>query len=613
MLSHDIKKILDAAIPPPDFEFDSDNGGILSKGYGQMPASIRSTTKTIITFEGILATCKIGEISLDGYRRDENIITASENYADESWVTSSSGTGSLPIITPNYGIAPNGTMTADRVQFNKGGGTTQSDYSLVQQTVITLTEQSNSIYLKTTDGSVKTIWLRLGVNTKAITISGSWTRYSNPGALALFGIGLRGGLTPVNDNIADILVFGAHISNTKEKTNKNPPEYKSTGVLSYPYHGFGANGVWYSKYQNGNTVVSNVVTEAQGPLIPETTRKGFTANVQRKNLIIQSQALSTWTAIETPTITSANKNYGTLVLDLVGDDDASGLEGYKRSLTFTGDTQKSVSFFVKIGTSTKSVIKIADTTATADRLNIEVTWSGSVPVLNFLTGSQEKPAEDLYDGVYRIFCLTSSVAAANTNEIQVYPATDGTLAVGATGNVNIGGFQAEDALFAGPYIPTTTTTVTINADVLYYPSVSNITSFQGTISVEFAINTSTAFTGFIWASQADSNNYVALLFDGTSLIARKRVGGTNYDATIAFSYVSGTKYKAAMCWGDEGVKVALNGTLGTAHTNNATPSIGTNFYIGSDGAGANQCCGAIRRLQSRRRQLTSRQLMELTL
>ena len=63
-----------------------------------------------------------------------NLLTKTEQFDDAVWIKAAGimgfqGTGSAPIITPNAGIAPNGTLSADRVQLKLNGGTTSSDRS----------------------------------------------------------------------------------------------------------------------------------------------------------------------------------------------------------------------------------------------------------------------------------------------------------------------------------------------------------------------------------------------------------------------------------------------------------------------------------------------------
>jgi len=54
------------------------------------------------------------------------------------------------------------------------------------------------------------------------------------------------------------------VENVTGQTNQNPASYVSKGVLPAPYHGAGVDGVKYFTTENGNTVASNVVTEATG-------------------------------------------------------------------------------------------------------------------------------------------------------------------------------------------------------------------------------------------------------------------------------------------------------------------------------------------------------------
>src|SRR6056297_2388196 len=53
-----------------------------------------------------------------------NLLTYSEDFTNAAWAKVNAGVGSLPVVTANAGIAPDGTSTADRVQFDLNGGTT---------------------------------------------------------------------------------------------------------------------------------------------------------------------------------------------------------------------------------------------------------------------------------------------------------------------------------------------------------------------------------------------------------------------------------------------------------------------------------------------------------
>jgi hypothetical protein len=92
-----------------------------------------------------------------------NMLTKTEDFSDSSaWVKSPSsgstfqGTGRQAVVTPNYGMAPNGTQTADRVQLNLNGGTSISDRSGFYASPGNLPvgiETKSVLYVKPLDGT----------------------------------------------------------------------------------------------------------------------------------------------------------------------------------------------------------------------------------------------------------------------------------------------------------------------------------------------------------------------------------------------------------------------------------------------------------------------------
>jgi hypothetical protein len=170
------------------------------------------------------------------------------------------------------------------------------------------------------------------------------------------------------------------------------------------------------------------------------------------NLVLRSEDYSTtWSAVGSPTRTAAAKYTGDVALDLIGDDAAGTLEGYTQTVTFTTNAVKAVSVFVAKGTSTSSAIRLRDTSAAANRLLAVVTWSGTVPSVAMTTGTLVGSVP-CANGVYRLLFQTTSVTAANTNSLEVYPATDSALAVSGTGTLYAGGAQAENYDYPRPYV-----------------------------------------------------------------------------------------------------------------------------------------------------------------
>lgn len=149
-----------------------------------------------------------------------------------------------------------------------------------------------------------------------------------------------------------------------------------------------------------------------------------------------------WTAFGTPTRTAAALTASDGVpMDLLEDNDGGVFEYYTRALTFTGNAAKVVSVRISKGTSVGSVVQVRDATALADRLYCVVSWSGAVPVPSVSTGSLLS-STNMGNGVYRLVFLTTSVTAANTNNLLLQPTTN---TAALTGTVYFGDVTVFDA------------------------------------------------------------------------------------------------------------------------------------------------------------------------
>lgn len=172
-------------------------------GTGTYLTNIGATTILLTTSTGTFTGTLTGA---------QSGATATISAAAQVWRRDFSGVGTAPVVTPNYALAPDGTMTATRVQCALNGGTTTSDYSWLVQT-LTGTSCRGSLYIKTNDNTSKTVILR-AQSSLSTTVTGSWSRYDwSAGTLtaALFGVGLRGGQTPTNSDTVDLLVWGAQL------------------------------------------------------------------------------------------------------------------------------------------------------------------------------------------------------------------------------------------------------------------------------------------------------------------------------------------------------------------------------------------------------------------
>lgn len=199
-----------------------------------------------------------------------------------------------------------------------------------------------------------------------------------------------------------------------------------------------------------------------------THRLGLLLNPPRTNRVLRSEDFSaTWSDVGLPTV-AIGRTLGDLTLTTLGDDAAGALEGKTQVITLSGNATKAVGVYVAKGAATSSVLRLRDTTAGANRLLAAITWSGETPSVAMTTGTF-LGQRYLGEGVWELQFLSTSATAANTNQIEIYPATDAALATAATGTILVGGAWVFNLVRPGGYIKTTSSTAAADGDVLTWP------------------------------------------------------------------------------------------------------------------------------------------------
>jgi len=190
-----IRQILLSSANPTLFELALKTSLVPEKAVSGTPTLTRSSTKTVTDFEGIVRTCKAGEIGVVGARRIENLITSSS--------------ASLAVSATNTM-----TLAAGIYVFSMGAGTGTATFSGTGGATGTLVADATS---------------RTAI-AKTITA----------------------GTLIVTASVATLVDLQVEL--VSGQSNQNPSRYVSIGVKSSPYHGAGADGVVYENTLNGNTV-----------------------------------------------------------------------------------------------------------------------------------------------------------------------------------------------------------------------------------------------------------------------------------------------------------------------------------------------------------------------
>ena len=158
-----------------------------------------------------------------------NFCLFSEQFDNAAWVSQAAGTGLAAVVTPNAGLAPDDTMTADQVVLDLNGGVTSGDLSGIRQLIgiSTDTDYIPSIYIKSNTGADQAVALEFEGSTNIVTATVEWQRFSSPrsGTTPNFDFVVRARGTQTAD-VVDVLLWGAMLE--LEPSNGLPTSYIET-------------------------------------------------------------------------------------------------------------------------------------------------------------------------------------------------------------------------------------------------------------------------------------------------------------------------------------------------------------------------------------------------
>ena len=372
----------------------------------------------------------------------DNLIRASEAFNNAVWGKSASGVASIPVVTADAGIAPDGTTTADRIVIALNGGTTTGDFSSLPQTVTVSSgvAYTFTIYLKSNTASSYAM-LILGVTGTQfpITVTPTWQRFQVVQTSATTSVSpqlrLRGGQTPTNSDSVDILAWGAQLVQ---------------GNVPGPY-------------------IPNPSTTLSASQVRREAGRGVRVFGAGTNLIYASEAFdnAVWTKVDaTVTANAGVAPNGTMTADKLVESTSSSPHSIRSTSFGSGTITNGVNYAYSV------YLKAAERSWAV--LELEGSFGGGFAWFNLAngtigtqTGLVSASIFSVGNGWYRctIIDLSTGTGGVTTRcNLFTAPLNDIINYLGdGTSGILVWGAQLEQSSFATDYIPNASTTVSASA------------------------------------------------------------------------------------------------------------------------------------------------------
>lgn len=508
------------------------NGVKAGKLYTQKPLGFFSVTRNLTAYrtnqEGVLELMGANVPRIDYpitilEPARTNLILYSQEFNNAAWGKSAT------TVTANAATAPNGTMTADRVQ---GVGA-----SAIDQTITTnVTNYVFSFWIKSYSGINQTFRARInGGVTGNLTATNVWQRMQIPATGG--GANTWGFLRDSLNNNYDVLIWGAQLET-------------------------GNTATAYIPTTNAPVTVPAVI-EAQCPeLLVEN---------EATNRFLQSQNLSSATWTKTAVINSSTQLApdGTNTAFGMQDNSPSAFLFFSQNNTIVTNTNYTHSYFIKKSFVPLTFYSGLDIFSSGNNIRIILNnYNGTAVTSQTGTATLVSTKIEDYIDYYRV-SITYKFASNTSIIFYHYPAisTNGTTTNAAAQGINIyWGFQNELGNKATSYIPTTTAIVTRPADNVRNNTIG-YDNEESTIFVRARLNFTTDYQGIatLWDGDDIYNGYITMYYyisGGVRYLAFDTYNGSDTNQYL-YTAPSNGVYSIAFAYNTTsgGYKIAINGVL----------------------------------------------------
>lgn len=292
---------------------------------------------------------------------------------------------------------------------------------------------------------------------------------------------------------------------------------------------------------------------------------------QRTNLLLRSQEIdnASWTKVNaTVTVNNTTSPDGNLTADKLVENTSSSTHYIQQTgISFVSGTSYTLVFYAKAGERNSLYVGLpsaAFTSLTAALFNLS---TGTIGTTN---NSPITSITPFGNGWYRCSITKTATITATSSPIFYMVGSTGTISYtgNGTSGIYIWGAQLEAGANATSYIPTTTASVTRNADVISKTGISSlIGQTEGTLFADVNVKNLGIPTRQIFNLTSGTPNFVNLSFLNTNVlrVTIRANGGTQYNVSTSALPIG--RYKLAATYKAGELKLYVNGVLIGTNTN----------------------------------------------
>ena len=522
---------------PSGYKEDTVYSVVPSDGSGDLSFT-RASNGTRVNSAGLVEVCPW------------NLAEQSNAFNTSPWSIGSVA-GTNPIITANYGIAPDGTLTAQRIQLARTNTTTS--YSQIYQYPIAVVIGQTytwSVWLKSLSGT-PTISIIGDFGRPPVTLTSEWVRYTGTGTassgLTQLEIAILGSNYATGNSLsADFLAYGYQIN--IGSTAK--PYFPTTDRLNVPR----------LTYQNGGGGCPSLLLEKQST-----------------NVILYSEQFddASWTKNVSVTANAIISPDGTQNADKILESASNVQQWAYQSPSMTG--AQTATIYAKKGE--RNYIAMA--TAGLDPSYFNLDTGVVVSTASGATAS----ITSVGNGWYR--CSVSSASIVGGTFYIVWISYDGvnrSYAGDTSKGIYVWGAQNEASSYPTSYIPTTSSSATRVADACFKNGITSlIGQSEGTLFAEFIFNSATfpTMVMFLTTNSSFANAVYIQTFSSDGLSFQVWSGVVNQVSINTTGLTNGQKVKVAVGYKANDFVIYINGVQKGTDTSGSLPASLNNLEIGT--------------------------------